>query len=150
MPHSYSSLLAHIVTATENRQPLIDATLEERLFPYLGGIVRQLGGTLCTVNGTEDHIHLLVQLPASLSVAEAVGKIKGNSAHWIHESFSKRSSFAWQRGYGAFSVSKSNMPRVAGYIERQKEHHAKRPLQEEYVHLLRRHGVVVDERYLWT
>jgi len=150
MPHSYSNLLTHIVYSTKNRRPLIDPELESRLFPYLGGILRQLGGKLYTVNGVEDHVHLLAELPASLAVAEAIGKIKGSSTHWIHESFPDRSAFAWQRGYAAFSVSKSNVPTVARYIERQKAHHKKWSFQEEFVKLLRRHGVSIDEKYLWT
>jgi Transposase and inactivated derivatives len=149
MSHSYTNLLTHIVYATKSRRPLIDSTLESRLFPYFGGILRQLGGKLYVVNGVEDHVHLLAELPASIAVAEAVGKIKGNSTHWIHESFSDRSEFAWQRGYAAFSVSKSNVSLVARYIERQKTHHRKRSFQDEFVQLLHRHGVSIDDKYVW-
>ena len=148
--HSYSNLLTHIVYATKQRKPLIDAALESRLFPYFGGILRELGGKLYVVNGVEDHVHLLAELPPSLAVAEAVRKIKGGSSHWIHDSFAERSAFAWQRAYAAFSVSKSNTSRVARYIERQKEHHKRRTFEDEFVALLRRHGVAIDERYLWT
>jgi REP element-mobilizing transposase RayT len=150
MPHSYSNLLTHIVYSTKNRRPLIDSGLELRLFPYFGGTVRQLGGTLYTVNGVEDHVHLLAHLPPTIAVAEAIGKIKGSSTHWIHESFPDRSEFSWQRGYGAFSVSKSNVARVVRYIEQQKAHHRKQSFQEEFVELLRRHGISIDEKYLWT
>ena len=93
---------------------------------------------------------MMVGLPPSISVAEAVRKIKGSSSRWIHESFADRSRFAWQRGYGAFAVSKSNLERVVGYIERQKSHHKRQSLQTEFIQLLRRHGLEVDERYLWT
>lgn len=147
MPHSYSNLLTHIVYSTKNRRPLIDSDLESRLFPYFGGIVRQLGGTLFKVNGVEDHVHLLAQLPPMIAVADAIGKIKGSSTHWIHESFIERSDFSWQRGYGAFSVSKSNVARVVQYIERQKGHHQKQSFQEEFAELLRRHGISVDEKF---
>lgn len=150
MPHSYSNLLTHIVYSTKNRRPLIDSDLVSRLFPYFGGIVRQLGGTLFTVNGVEDHVHLLAQLPPTIAVADAIGKIKGSSTHWIHESFSDRSEFSWQRGYGAFSVSKSNVARLVQYIARQKAHHQKQSFQEEFVELLRRHGFSVDGKSLWT
>jgi REP element-mobilizing transposase RayT len=150
MPHSYTNLLTHIVYATKSRRPLIDSTLEARLFPYFGGILRQLGGKLYIVNGAEDHVHMLIELPASIAVAEAVGKIKGSTSHWIHQSFSDRSEFAWQRGYAAFSVSKSNVSTVARYIERQKAHHKKQSFQDEFMALLRRHGVSVDENYVWT
>ena len=147
MPHSYSNLLTHIVYSTKDRKPLIDATLESRLFPYFRGILRQLGGKLYQVNGANDHVHLLVELPATLAVAEAVGKIKGSSSHWIHDSFSERSEFSWQRG---FSVSNSNVPAVAAYIEGQKAHHKRRSFQDEFVQLLRRHAVSINETYLWT
>src|SRR5258708_7594029 len=150
MPHSYSNLLTHIVYSTKNRRPLIDTDLESRLFPYFGGILRQLGGKLYTVNGVEDHVHILAELPPTIGVAEAVGKIKGSSTHWIHETFPDRSEFSWQRGYAAFSVSNSNVPIVARYIERQKTHHKKRSFEDEFVALLRRHGVSFDKRYLWT
>jgi putative transposase len=150
MPHSYTNLLTHIVYATKNRRPLIDSTLESRLFPYFGGVLRQLGGKLYIANGADDHVHMLVELPASIAVAEAVGKIKGNSSHWIHESFSDRSEFAWQRGYAAFSVSKSNVSIVARYIERQKTHHKKQSFHDEFMELLRRHDVSVGDKHAWT
>ncbi len=145
MLHSFSNLLIHIVYSSKHRRPLIDATLEERLFPYFGGIVRQLGGRLYIVNGVEDHVHLLTELPASIAVADAIGKIKGSSTHWIHETFYDRSEFAWQRGYAAFSVSKSKLSTVARYIERQKTHHKKWSFEEEFAQLLRRHGISVDK-----
>ena len=150
MSHSYTNLLNHIVYSTKNRKPFIDSALESRLFPYFGGIVRQLGGKLYVVNGVEDHVHLLAELPPSIAVSEAIGKIKGSSTHWIHESFPDRAEFEWQRGYAAFSVSKSNVPAVARYIEKQKAHHTKVSFPEELERLLRRHGVVIDARHRWT
>jgi putative transposase len=150
MSHSYSNLLTHIVYSTKYRKPLIDSTLELRLYPYLGGIIRQLGGKLYVINGVEDHVHLLAELPPSISVAEAVGKIKGNSTHWIHQSFPDRAEFSWQRGYAAFSVSKSNVSAVARYIERQKIHHKEGSFEEELAQLLRRHGVSIDEKDPWS
>ncbi len=150
MPHTYSSLFAHIVFATKEREALIDAALESRLYPYFGGILREERGTLCTVGGVEDHVHLLVEVPPTIAYADVIGKVKGSSTRWIHESFSGRSRFAWQRGYGIFSVSKSNVAKVAAYIEQQKEHHRRSSLCDELLEILRRHGIVVDERYLWT
>jgi putative transposase len=150
MPHSYSNLLTHIVFSTKNRRPLIDASLEVRLFPYLGGIIRELGGKLYLVNGVEDHVHLLTELPPTIAVAEVIGKIKGSSTYWIHQSFPEQSGFAWQRGYAAFSVSKSKVATVARYIEGQQEHHKKQSFQDEFLELLRRHGISINEKYLWT
>jgi REP element-mobilizing transposase RayT len=87
MPHSYSNILTHVVFSTKSRKPFINAALEARLFPYLGGIVRQLDGKLYVVNGVEEHVHLLAELPPTIAVAEAIGKIKGSSTYWIHQSF---------------------------------------------------------------
>jgi REP element-mobilizing transposase RayT len=150
MPHSYASIMVHVVFSTRDRKPQLDATLEERLYPYLGGILRELGGKLITVNGVEDHIHLLTAMKPTMSVAEGVGKIKGSSSKWIHEEFPDRSRFAWQRGYAAFSVSDSQVTRVAAYIDRQKIHHEKVSFRDEFLRLLQRHRISPDEQYLWT
>jgi REP element-mobilizing transposase RayT len=150
MPHSYTVLYTHVVFSTKDRTPQIPTSLEERLYSYLGGILRDLNGRLLHVNGAEDHIHILISSPPTASLAELVGKVKGCSSKWIHETFSKRAKFAWQRGYGAFSVSQSQLPTVARYIARQKAHHAKTSFQDEFVRLLSRHGIQVDEQFLWT
>ena len=150
MPHSHSRLLTHIIFSTKDRKPLIDSAFESRLFAYIGGIVRQLGGILVIANGVDDHVHLLIELPASIGVAESVRKIKANSTLWIHQSFADRSEFWWQRGYAALSVSNSNVRAVARYIERQKAHHKKASFRDEFLQLLRRHDISPDERYLWT
>jgi REP element-mobilizing transposase RayT len=138
------------VFSTKDRQPQLDAVLEKRLYPYLGGITRELGGKLLTVNGVEDHVHLLVAMTATMSIAEAVGKIKGSSSKWVHETFPDRSRFGWQRGYGAFSVSQSQLARVASYIDRQKVHHRKVSFRDEFLRFLQGHGIATDEKYLWT
>jgi REP element-mobilizing transposase RayT len=150
MPHSYASIFTHIVYSTKNRTPQIDTALEERLFPYLAGIVKQLGGKACIINGVSDHVHLLTATPPTITVAELIGKVKGSSSKWIHETFPERARFQWQRGYGAFSVSRSNVPTVARYIERQKIHHRKATFTAEFRALLQRHGIGFDEKYLWT
>jgi putative transposase len=150
MPHSYTALYTHVVFSPKNRAPQIDPALEERLYPYLRGIVRELNGNLLIVNGTEDHLHLLIALSPGTSVAEIVGKAKGCSSKWIHDTFPERAKFQWQRGYSAFSVSQSHLSRVITYIERQKIHHANASFRDEYVRLLDRHGIVPDERFLWT
>jgi putative transposase len=150
MPHSYTSILVHVVFSTRDREPQLDLTLQERLYPYLGGIVRQSGGRLFTANGVEDHVHLLASLNGTLPITEVIRRIKGSSSKWIHETFPDRAQFAWQRGYGAFTVSQSQVPRVAAYIERQKAHHAKMSFHDEFVRLLKVHAISPDERYLWT
>ncbi len=150
MPHTYNAVYTHVVFSTKDRKPQIDPALEERLYSYIGGIVRELKGKLLHINGVADHVHLLISMPPTTSTAEMVGKLKGCSSKWIHETFPDRARFEWQRGYGAFSVSPSMIPAVAHYIERQKSHHAKRTFRDEYMRLLNRHGIAVDERFLWT
>ena len=150
MPHSYNALNAHVVFSTKERTAQIDSSLEERLYPYIGGILRELKGRLLVVNGVDDHIHLLLAIPATESMAEIVRKVKGSSSKWIHDTFPDRASFEWQRGYAAFSVSNSQLTHVARYIERQKIHHQKVTFRDEFVRLLARHGIAPDERFLWT
>jgi len=150
MPHSYIALYTHVVFSTKDRAPQIDPAIEERLYPYLGGIVRELSGKLLHINGVQDHLHLLVSTPATPSIAEIVRKVKGCSSKWIHETFPERARFEWQSGYGAFSVSQSALSIVARYIQRQKIHHEKRSFRDEFVRLLVRHGIAPDERFLWT
>ena len=148
MPHTYTSLRVHIVFSTKDRRAL--SALEERLFPYFGGIVRELNGQLIAANGAEDPIHLLAHVPPTTGVSEMIGKIKGSSSGWIHKTFPDRWRFAWQRGFGAFSVSPSQTSRVVRYIERQKEHHHRISYRDEFVALLESHGISPNERFLWT
>lgn len=150
MPHSYASILVHVVFSTKDRTPQINATLEERLYPYLGGIVRELGGRLLALNGVEDHVHLLTSPNPQVSISEMVGKIKGSFSKWIHDTFPDRSAFKWQRGYAAFGMSPLQMPRVIEYIARQKTHHAKTSFRDEYLRLLRGHGISPDEQYVFS
>jgi REP element-mobilizing transposase RayT len=150
MPHSYTALYTHVVFSPKNRAPQIDPVLEERLYPYLRGIVRELKGNLLIVNGVADHLHLLIAIPPMVSIAEMMRKVKGCSSKWIHDTFPERARFEWQRGYGAFSVSQSHVSRVTEYIEQQKVHHAKWSFRDEYVRLLERHGIACDERFLWA
>lgn len=144
MQHTHTSLKIHVVFSTKNRLQLIETTFEKRLFSYIGGIIRELGGALLRANGVEDHVHLLMYLPPTIAVSEAVGKIKGSSSKWISQSFPHRSRFTWQRGFGAFTVSESQTSRVVAYIDGQKSHHAKVGFAEEYAAILRAHGIGID------
>lgn len=125
MPKSYCAVYLHVVFSTKDRAPHIDASLEQRLFPYIGGIVRELGGKLLRVNGTADHVHLLISMPANVSTAWMVKTVKASSTRWVHETFPERGRFAWQRGYAAFSVSRAALDAVAHYIDRKNSHHAR-------------------------
>jgi putative transposase len=123
--------------------------LEQRLFPFIGGIVRDLRCTLLAINGMPDHIHLLIRYRADLSHSEMLQQIKGRSSKWVHETFPQLGHFAWQEGYGGFTVSKSVVPDVEAYIGRQKEHHQRQDFQAEFVQLLRLHGIEFDENELF-
>ena len=113
MPHTYTSLKIHIVFSTKERRPLLDTTLEERLYPYLGGILREIGGGLMTASGADDHVHLLAYIPPTEALSDVIGRMKGSSSAWIHETFPEHARFGWQRGFGAFSVSPSQVRRNA-------------------------------------
>ena len=149
MPHTFARLLYHVAFSTKGRAPMIDAELKPRLHAYMGGIIGELEGKALIVGGTADHVHLLASLPAKIAVADAMRVVKTNSSRWVHEEWSKRVEFAWQTGYGAFSVSQSAMEAVKRYIANQEEHHRRMTFQEEFLELLRRHGIEYDERYVW-
>lgn len=149
MPHSFTHLLSHVIFSTKGRIPCLDAELKERLFPYMSGIIREFGGSTLAINGTMDHAHLLLLLPATKPVADAMRVLKTNSSRWVHETWARQSAFAWQTGYGAFSVSRSAANEIRLYIENQEDHHRRTTFQEELIGLLERHGIEYDERYMW-
>jgi len=150
MAHSFASLNVHLVFSVKDRAPLITASTAERLYPYLGGLARTQQSPALAIGGMPDHVHLLVGISRELALADFVRDLKANSSKWIHQTFPDQSRFAWQGGYGAFSVSQSNVDGVRRYIARQQEHHRVRTFQEEYRALLERHGIAFDERYLWA
>ncbi len=145
MPSTYTQNYYHAVFSTRQRAPLITPELESRLHPFIGGIVRDLRGTLLAVNGSPDHVHVLVRYHASLSHSELLQQIKGRSSKWVNESFPQTGRFSWQEGYGGFTVSKSVVPDVVAYISRQKEHHQRQDFRSEFLGLLRKHGIEFDE-----
>ena len=149
MAHTFTNLLTHVIFSTKDRAPLIKPELQARLYPYMGGIIRDLQGKAVIINGTADHVHLLLSMPASLSVSETLRLLKSNSSKWINEEYNARSPFAWQMGYGAFSVSHSNARSVVKYIQAQKAHHRRVTFQEEFVAFLKKNGIRFDERYIW-
>ncbi len=149
MPHSYASALFHCVFSTKDRQATITPDLRDRLFPYLGGIAHEKRIVPMAIGGVEDHVHLLLALPSTLDVAKAMQLIKGNSSKWVHETFPEHSAFAWQEGYGAFSIGISQVEDTVAYIANQQEHHRRKTFQEEFVSFLEKHKIVYDPRYLW-
>ncbi len=150
MPHTYSKLLTHIIWSTKDRLASIAPEIRNDLHAYLGGIVREEGGTAVAIGGTTDHVHMLIELRADQNVADCVRIVKTNSSRWIHERWPDRHGFSWQAGYGAFAVSASNANRVVHYIRTQEEHHRRVNYHDEFVALLRKHGIEFDERYLWS
>ena len=149
MPSTHTNLLYHVVFSTKCRIPLITNHLQDELYRYIGGIVHGEGGVLLEIGGATDHVHLLVKLKPAKSVSDVICKVKANSSKWANENKMKIRKFGWQEGYGAFSVSKSQVGAISNYIQHQEEHHRKQTFQQEYISFLRRHGLEYDERYLW-
>jgi REP element-mobilizing transposase RayT len=139
----------HCVFSTKERFPLITPELETRLWPYLGGIARENRMKAIAIGGTSDHVHALLSLPATMSFAKAAQLIKGGSSKWIHDTFYEHRKFAWQEGYGAFSVSSSQVDKTIAYIRRQEEHHRGRSFQDEFIELLEKHGIEYVRRYVF-
>jgi len=147
--NTYTALLYHVILSTKNRKRWLTPDIEGRIWAHLGGIARQNDMVLLIIGGIEDHVHLLVALPPTLSVSEALKRIKGGSSGWVKETFTTCKDFGWQDGYAAFTVSKSQVPEVEEYIRKQREHHRTPSFEEEYRAFLDRHGIQYDERYLW-
>jgi len=147
--HTYSSILLHVVFSTKERRPLIRDSFQERLYKYMAGIAKKEFGHAIQIGGVEDHIHGLIRLRTDVSVAEAMRKWKSLSSGWVNETIKSTDRFAWQTGYAAFSVSKSNSPTVQRYILNQREHHKKRDFKDEFLTLLRRHEIEFDPKYVW-
>lgn len=148
MSRTFSNLLTHLVFSTKDREPLVVPELKRELYAYLGGLTRELKGKSFGINGTSDHVHMLISLPPAVSISEALRFIKSNSSGWVHYKWPRR-SFAWQLGYGAFSVSKSNVPAVLNYIRKQEAHHQKVTFKEEFIDFLLTHEIDYDEVYIW-
>ena len=149
MAGTYTNLLYHLVFSTQDRLPLVSRELQPDLYAYIGGIVRGEGGTLLEIGGMPDHVHLLAKFKPTVSIADMLRQIKTNSSKWVTEEKLKWRKFGWQDGYGAFSVSESQIGTVRQYIQQQEQHHRGRSYQDEFRELLERHGIDYDERYLW-
>jgi REP element-mobilizing transposase RayT len=141
MSHSYSSNRIHLVFSTKNREPCISGELQCKLWPYMAGVARNHGFEAIKIGGVEDHAHALIVLPATIPLAKAIQTLKACSSKWINEN---GNTFAWQEGYGAFSVSASQTDGVIRYIENQRAHHAKRSFEQEFLQLLAKYNVQYD------
>jgi REP element-mobilizing transposase RayT len=149
MPGTYSQLLLHIVFSTKHRDPWIVPEVAERLYPYMGGIIRAEKGALYDIGGVADHVHLYLRGRADESVSNLMRTVKARSSKWVHDTFPAIGAFAWQEGYSVFSVSKSQEEAVKRYIAGQAEHHKKEDFKSELLRILRAHGVEFDERYVF-
>jgi REP element-mobilizing transposase RayT len=149
MSQSLAQLLVHIVFSTKERHPFIDVPIEPDLHAYIGDTLKRNGGIPVKINGTPDHLHILSSMPKTISLAKYIEDIKRNSSRWIKTKGMQYEKFAWQNGYGAFSVSCSQKDAVVNYIIQQKEHHRKLTFKEEFVTFLNKYEIEYDERYLW-
>ena len=148
MPDSYTNLLYHIVFSTKERRPLITPEYEVRLYDYIGGTIRKVGGISLELNGTSDHIHLLAKLRPDCALSGVLRDLKANATGWMHDVFPSLRNFSWQGGYGAFTVSQSNIAAVRRYIARQKEHHRNISFRDEFIQFLRENEIAYDERFI--
>ena len=148
MSQSFTNLLYHIIFSTKDRRPVITLDHQPRLYEYIGGIVRGTGGISLGINGIEDHVHLLAKLRPDRALSDVLRKLKANATGWMHDVFPAVQDFSWQRGYGAFTVSQSNVEEVREYLRRQKEHHAKISFRDEFIQFLKANGIEYDERYV--
>jgi putative transposase len=147
MPSTYLSPHYHIVFATKNREPSIDAKWRVRLYEYLGGTIAGLGGVSERVGGTADHVHLLISLKATHCLADVMRELKKAASVWVHEELGL-ASFAWQEGYGAFTVSATSCDAVIRYIDNPDEHHRVKSFREEFIEMLEKAGIEFDPKYL--
>jgi len=148
MAHTYCSSLFHCAFSTKERRKFITDGVQERLWAYLGGIARNHEMKPLAVGGAEDHVHILLSLPATKTIAQAMREIKQGSSRWMHETCGM-TDFAWQEGYGAFSFGSNQVEATIAYIAGQREHHRKRDFQSEFVAFLKKNGIEYDPRFVW-
>ena len=149
MPSTYSNLLFHVVFSVKERRKLLSEDVRGRLYPYISGIANKNDFKTLVINGTNDHIHILLSLKPEISVSKATQLIKGGSSKWLHDNFSDLNIFSWQEGYGAFTVSISQIDKIKNYIANQEKHHKKMSFEEEYLELLKRNNINFNPEYLF-
>jgi putative transposase len=146
---TFSNIVLHVIFSTKNRVMTIKPDIQDRLYAFIGGIVRDERGTLLRAGGMPDHLHLLIRWRTDGAVSDLLRNVKGRSSKWIHDTFPEQHGFAWQAGYGVFSVSQSQCEHVRRYISDQNEHHRGQTFQEEFIEFLRAHAIEYDDRYIW-
>ena len=146
MSHTYFQNVVHIVFSTKERRKIIPAQMKVRLWEYTAAICQHKGIFVHSIGGMEDHIHMLLQFPPMLAIADAIRDIKSNSSGWLSDEIGR---FTWQQGYGGFGVSTSNIATVVRYIQNQERHHRKMTFEQEFIALLEKHGIEYDPRYVF-
>ena len=149
MSQSLANIIIHVIFSTKFRKPLILPEIRSSLYNYLGGTILKLNSYLHEIGGIEDHVHLLLSLSRTMSASQLVEEIKKSSTKWIKTQGTSYQNFAWQKGYGAFSVSQSNLDSAKVYIQNQDEHHKKITFENEYRRFLTQYNIPFDERYVW-
>jgi len=149
MANTYTQLYFHIVFAVKGREGLISKNWEEQLYKYITAIVTDKSQKMMFVNGMPDHLHLLIGTKPNCNLSDLVRVIKTNSTKWINEKQFVPGKFAWQIGFGAFTVSQSQVPRVIDYIKNQEQHHQKTTFKEEYIEFLNANNIDFDQKYIF-
>ena len=150
MPSTHQQLLYHLVFGTKNRKPYLeDKQKRDAIFAYMAGVAKNLEGFALEIGGWVDHAHLLVRIPAKISVSDFTGQLKASTSRHVNETSGQIHKFGWQEGFGAFTVSVSQKDKVAKYIRNQESHHERETFEQEYIGLLDKHGVEYDPRYVW-
>jgi putative transposase len=149
MASTLTNLLYHIVFSTKNREPLIRPAFSDNLEKYIAGIIRNEGGILLGIGSMPDHTHLITKFKPDQSISDMVRLIKANSSKWVNENHGDLGRFAWQSGYGAFSVSQSQLQALTAYVANQEAHHRTRSFQDEFRDFLTKHGITFDDQYVW-
>jgi REP element-mobilizing transposase RayT len=149
MPQSLSSILIHLIFSTKNREPFLTPEIDLELYPYMASIFKATKSPALIINGTTDHLHTLLSLSRTVTIADLVEEVKTESSKWIKTKGREFRNFHWQSGYGAFSIGQSQVSSVKRYIARQKDHHRRVTFQDEYRKFLKAYDIEFDERYVW-
>jgi putative transposase len=149
MPQSLSLVVVHVIFNTKERRPFLDTATRPNLHGYLATVARNVGCECYRVGGVADHVHLAIRLSRTLTIAGLVESLKTSSSKWVKTQASSLAAFAWQRGYGCFSVGPADLESLCAYIDQQGEHHRTRTFQEEFRMFLKKYGVEHDEAYMW-
>jgi putative transposase len=149
MPQSLANVLVHIIFSTKNRSPSIKPEIETELYPYLASIFKACRSPAHQIGGTEDHIHAVCSLSRTITLANLLEEVKKSSSKWIKTKGPEYSRFAWQNGYGVFSIGQSQLSIVKRYISQQKDHHRKKTFQDEFREFMKKYQIQFDERFVW-